>query len=121
MEIPDFITPFEDVLHFSVIDTFGNRHFKQQVRYVQKGHDFKEENVAVFPNPVHDMLRIRSVNTERFRHGYVFIYDISGSLIAKREYKNGIIDFNFQTLPQGVYVIRIYDGKVYITRRVIKI
>lgn len=71
--------------------------------------------MVLYPNPVTSRLYIRSVNG--FKNGYVFIYNLNGELIAKRNYNDGLIDFDFGTLPIGVYIIRVYDGNVFVTKK----
>lgn len=118
--LPDFLVGRHDSVMLFLLDKAGVRHYRHTIKYYQKPYDFKEENIVVFPNPVKSRLYIKSINSQLFKTGNIFIYALDGSLIASRTYANGVIDFDFDTLPQGVYILKIYDGKVFVTKKIIK-
>lgn len=118
--LPDFLVGRQDSIQLSLISKSGFRNYRHTIHYYQKPYDFKEGNIIVFPNPVKSRLYIKSINSTLFKSGSIFIYALDGSLIAARTYANGIIDFDFDTLPQGVYILKIFDGKVFVTKKIIK-
>lgn len=91
------------------------------IYYEQKNYEhFNEDNIVLFPNPVQNKLYVKSINGVLSKKGFVYIYQLNGALVARRKYANGIIDFDFSTLPQGVYIIKVFDGTVSFVGRVVK-
>lgn len=117
-DLPNFLQGRDDSLDLGIIKKNGSILWKGKIHYRQKPFDFEENNLVLYPNPVTSRLYVRSVNG--FKNGYVFIYNLNGELIAKRRYNDGLIDFDFGTLPVGVYIIRVYDGNIFVTKKIIR-
>lgn len=117
-DLQNFLKGRDDSLDLGIIRRNGSILWRDKIYYRQKPYDFEENNLVLYPNPVTSRLYIRSVNG--FKNGYVFIYNLNGELIAKRNYNDGLIDFDFGTLPIGVYIIRVYDGNVFVTKKIIR-
>ena len=69
------------------------------------------ETIAVYPNPVKDILTVKAENLQS-----VEVYDLVGQQIMLSE--NGVLDLG--SLAQGIYFVRVTaDGKTF-TKRVVK-
>ena len=69
------------------------------------------ETIAVYPNPVKDILTVKAENLQS-----VEVYDLVGQQIMLSE--NGVLDLG--SLAQGIYFVRVTaDGKIF-TKRVVK-
>ena len=69
------------------------------------------ETIAVYPNPVKDILKVKAENLQS-----VEVYDFVGQQIMLSE--NGVLDLG--SLAQGIYFVRVTaDGKMF-TKRVVK-
>lgn len=117
-DLQNFLKGRDDSVDLGVIRRDGSIRWMDKIHYRQKPYDFEENNLVLYPNPVTSRLYVRSTNG--FKNGYVFIYGMNGELIAKRRYNEGLIDFDFGTLPMGVYFIRVYDGNLFVTKKIIR-
>lgn len=118
--LEDFLRPRRDSFRLGVLDKSGVVHWRYDIHYVQRSYEFGERNVVLYPNPVSSRLYVRSVNGKLGDRGFVFIYDVGGNLIARRPYANGLIDFDFGTLPIGAYIVRVFDGEVFVSKRILR-
>ena len=72
--------------------------------------------VAVFPNPVTDMLYIQSETTiDR-----VEVYDLRGRLMMERQFSTNQVSLDLSSLSEGVYILRIHTGDDIVIQRVVK-
>lgn len=75
-----------------------------------------KNKVNIFPNPTKDILNIISEETGNYT---VSIYNIQGSLVLEKSLKNGISTLKLDTLPKGVYVLKINDSNAIIEQKII--
>jgi hypothetical protein len=82
----------------------------------------KTESLVLFPNPVQDMLTLNYKSL-----GEVIQFEIM-TLDGKTVYRNIIIiqsgtnrtDINVTSLPKGMYLCRLIDGKVVLMQKILK-
>ena len=75
--------------------------------------------VSLFPNPSSDQLNISvgSADKEKVR---VSLYDLGGHDVSNKMRRNDDdgLSFDVQALPSGIYVVRVNDGSLVITKKV---
>ncbi|MFN1215403.1 M4 family metallopeptidase [Chryseobacterium kwangjuense] len=71
--------------------------------------------ISVYPNPVKDVIKIKSQSGSEFRYQLV---DARGSVVQSGETKSQSI--NVESLLQGVYILSLDNGKEKVTQKVIK-
>ncbi|SHE83670.1 M4 family metallopeptidase [Chryseobacterium sp. OV279] len=71
--------------------------------------------ISVYPNPVKDVIKIKSQSGSEFRYQLV---DARGSVVQSGETKSQSI--NVEALLQGVYVLSLDNGKEKMTQKIIK-
>lgn len=81
----------------------------------------QENSLNVFPNPSSDIINIRY--KPKTNHSIVEIIDITGRKVMF--YKNRIFGWhekqiNISTLPQGLYLLKVTDGELQLTKRFVK-
>ena len=66
-----------------------------------------EQNVSVYPNPFNDVLTIESTEASR-----IYVVDLTGKLLLKKEINSSSTTLNTGTLSSGVYILNVikYDG-----------
>ncbi|MFA5619289.1 MAG: peptidoglycan DD-metalloendopeptidase family protein [Weeksellaceae bacterium] len=65
------------------------------------------KNLQVFPNPANDFINLQS--TEKIVKAQIF--DTQGRLINNISNASGIERMNIKSLPAGVYILNVIDGK----------
>ncbi|MFT7071357.1 T9SS type A sorting domain-containing protein [Patiriisocius sp. Uisw_017] len=75
-----------------------------------------EKNITFFPNPVADTMRIRSL----FQFDTYSIYDIYGKQVGQGNGNGTYTDLNVSYLQTGVYFVKVVDGDLEATIRLIK-
>lgn len=75
-----------------------------------------EKNITFFPNPVGDTMRIRSL----FQFDTYSIYDIYGKQVGQGNGNGTYTDLNVSYLQTGVYFVKVVDGDLEATIRLIK-
>ena len=75
------------------------------------------ENVLVYPNPTNNVLYIKSNQPIES----IFLYDITGKNIIKKQTKNNFNQLDISNLRNGIYVLHLVDENQKITvKQVIK-
>jgi hypothetical protein len=82
---------------------------------------FSDAQVSVFPNPVTDNVNLKLINT--ISAGNLEIVNDIGQVIYYTSLNNNIseLNINFSSFTQGVYTIKINDGKKSLVKKFIKI
>lgn len=80
--------------------------------------DFNESPVAVFPNPVKNILNISISNEEFNSSGIIEMYDINGKQVKREPIRNSTIDLS--SINDGLYFYSIHTGENVYTGKVIK-
>src|SRR5690606_15307805 len=80
--------------------------------------DLSAAEVNVYPNPVREALTVQS---KRPLHS-VHIYDLNGRIALEKQINGHTkIEMSVNSLPKGVYVVRVQDaGKHIFTQKIIK-
>ena len=78
--------------------------------------DFRANNFSIYPNPIIDVLNIRSANVV----DAIAIYDVSGKLIIETAPDIISPSINVNTLTSGVYLVKITIGDDSKTVKVVK-
>jgi len=79
--------------------------------------DFLVKSFAIYPNPTSDILNIQLDNEN---DGVYEVYDIQGRNIAADSILNGRGEVNVSSLSNGVYFVKVTQGKSTSTKRFIK-
>jgi len=74
---------------------------------------------SVYPNPSTGKFRIDTDGLTHFRNFNVDIYNVLGKLIYSTAGTYSSCDIDLQTLPRGIYIVKISDEDAVLTRRVI--
>jgi alpha-tubulin suppressor-like RCC1 family protein len=77
---------------------------------------FLSEGFKIFPNPAQDKL---FVTTEE--NGSLEMYDQIGRLVKQLEISSGTNEINVQTLPGGLYELRVNCGVNHLSTKLIKV
>jgi len=75
-----------------------------------------EENITFFPNPVTDNVRIRSL----FQFDTYRIFDINGKQVSEGVGNGTYTDANLSHLKTGTYFVKVVDGALEATVRLLK-
>lgn len=76
-----------------------------------------DETVRVYPNPVHEELRIESPDMVVDK---LELYDMNGRLIVSEPGNTGTTVLQVSSLQAGAYLVRIYTGQGIVTKRILK-
>jgi len=83
--------------------------------------DNEAVRVAIYPNPVSDVLRIYS-NATNSQESLVQIYTITGEEILRREFiLNNESALDLKHLTEGIYLLKLTQGEKVITKKITKI
>ncbi|MCF8219293.1 MAG: T9SS type A sorting domain-containing protein [Bacteroidales bacterium] len=75
-------------------------------------------NIDIYPNPAINKLNIHTNQADNYQ---CFIYDVFGRLIlTKHINSSAAFDINIQSLPKGVYILRLSSGNTETTQKFIK-
>ncbi len=80
--------------------------------------EHSENNFIVYPNPVNDLIYIRSENISL--QNELSIYNCNGQLLLESLLLNQLECFDLAVFPPGVYIIKIKDPDVAVFRKIIK-
>ena len=78
--------------------------------------DFQPK-ISILPNPTNGYITIRSEVLEIFNE--VTILNTSGREIIKKDFTNGMV-LDMSILPQGLYIVRLTDGKKVYYQKLIR-
>lgn len=72
--------------------------------------DLTETEISVYPNPVHDYLKVRTGQCKNELFSYR-LYDFSGKFLTQESFQAPGTDIPFCSFSPSVYFIRIYAGE----------
>jgi hypothetical protein len=104
-----------------VAATFGRGLWQIDIS-AQLGFDnklFKENQVQIYPNPITDDVFYIKFNDNNKYYNY-HIYNIVGGLVKEGKLQNKINKINIESLPKGIYNIRIFDSLSEYTMKIYK-
>jgi hypothetical protein len=73
-------------------------------------------NLQFYPNPVHDVLKIKSVSEIKTLN----LYDIYGRLLQTKDVNCDTDELDMRQLAEGIYFIKVITYGRVVTRKVIK-
>ena len=72
---------------------------------------FSNNEISVYPNPAKNIFFIQLPFSNT--NGFIELLNELGQTIAEKNIKGKIADFDMNSLPPGVYIIRVkYEGQV---------
>lgn len=77
-----------------------------------------KNNFIVYPNPVSDIVYIKSENSGV--HKYLSLYNCNGMLLLESVLSNQLECIDLSVFPAGLYILKIKDSDDYIFRKIIK-
>ena len=77
-----------------------------------------DNNYAVYPNPVKNILRIVSSN-EKMNSSNAILLDLSGRILIKQNLNSFVEEINTSDLPNGNYLLKITDEQKTTTKKII--
>lgn len=75
-----------------------------------------ENNMALYPNPVHGQLNISTTNNI----DTIEIYDVYGKLLQRIAPKSNHLEVGFSDYANGLYLVKMYSGNNIKTQKIIK-
>ena len=85
------------------VNSFSTTQLHTDIKNVQTS------NFEIFPNPIEDILYINFNSAFDLNNIVVYIFDLTGSIRYKSEYKE---NYNVSSLPAGTYIVSIRDKKL---------
>ncbi|CAN5482845.1 hypothetical protein BH11BAC2_BH11BAC2_13090 [soil metagenome] len=77
------------------------------------------KDLELYPNPVKDILNVKFGNLGKSNHECL-LTDLAGKTIFRRTYNHeSEIQINLSTYSPGIYFLTIFDGKSFVTRKVV--
>jgi uncharacterized protein (TIGR02145 family) len=77
-----------------------------------------QKDVIIYPNPSYGIIRIEYPFFLSITN--VSIYDLSGKIIIRRNISKGNNEINIESLPKGIYFLRITDSVRILQKKIIK-
>lgn len=72
-------------------------------------------SLAVYPNPVKDIIHITNTNVNLVK---AELHNLNGQLVLSKE--NNLTAINVNSLPSGIYMLKIYSEKTQKTIKILK-
>ena len=101
--------------------TYGRSSYKLDLSAVVLGNSTSalDHKAALYPNPATDFVTIevpKSISETK-----ILIYDQLGRTMYQQEYSNSMVTFQIaiDTIPSGVYFVKIIQGKYQCSKRLI--
>jgi len=80
---------------------------------------YPQMEVEIYPNPFADFITIKSVNN--LQNLTYSVFDVLGEeMISGIVENNNQSQVNLKKLNRGIYFIRIFDGRTFVTRKLLK-
>lgn len=85
--------------------------FQQPNLMVSIINEFRDINfkISAYPNPTTDILNV-SIEEGNNQRLLILLFDFNGKLFQKRNIETSKIEIAFRELPNGIYILKIYDG-----------
>ena len=81
-------------------------------------NDHATVTMKVFPNPVSDKLKL--MPDQAGISGRVLIYNSTGAIIKNQKFSDQILEMDFNTYPDGIYLIKIISSERSTVHNVVK-
>ncbi len=76
-----------------------------------------KKSMKIYPNPSADFLHIEQTDAN---DGVLTIFDVQGKKVKEMRSTDTMTNMDVSGLSSGIYFIRFFDGKDFITRKVVK-
>jgi hypothetical protein len=76
----------------------------------------KKADITASPNPTKDFIQVESPNTIQ----NIQFFDSQGRLLSTQNFKQNSVRMNLSAYPNGVYTMKINDGKKVVVKKIIK-
>ncbi|CEJ71020.1 hypothetical protein BN1195_03359 [Chryseobacterium oranimense G311] len=76
----------------------------------------KKADITASPNPTKDFIQVESPNTIQNMQ----FFDSQGRLLSTQNFKQNSVRMNLSAYPNGVYTMKINDGKKVVVKKIIK-
>lgn len=73
----------------------------------------------LYPNPARDQLQIVAPSPAT-HYEYVAVLNVQGVVVREARSAEGVQAVSLKDLPTGIYAVRLFDGKTFVTRRIAK-
>lgn len=73
----------------------------------------------LYPNPARDQLQIVAASPDT-HYEYAVLLNAQGSVVQEARSPEGVQMLSLQALPPGIYAVRLFDGKQFVTQRITK-
>lgn len=83
------------------------------------GIDEINSSLSIFPNPCKDFLSVEL--TSSYTDGEVSIYNLNGYKLIEKQVDSPNLRIDLSQLKNGAYLVKLYDGKSYSYKKIIKI
>jgi hypothetical protein len=80
--------------------------------------EYKESDYVLYPNPVKNMLILDIPGSGK--ESMLYLYNMNGNLILERKVQTGKTELDVSDLKNGVYFVRVINGKTTVNLKVIK-
>jgi hypothetical protein len=88
---------------------------------VERIHQKRESQIIIFPNPAKDYIQF-GVHSSKFAVGDLWLFDLFGIQVARKEIISEQTKLDISELPDGVYFYRValgeasYSGNILIQK-----
>ena len=76
--------------------------------------------ISLYPNPSSGKVKIRLSDSKLLDNGQIEIYNMTGKKVYGSEIKIQNSDIDLTALPNGIYIVKIYDGVTVNTSKFVK-
>jgi len=88
------------------------------IENITDNYTIKNNNIVIYPNPTNSILNIKC--SSNIDNAIVEIYSIDGKLVSKKLLENINSQISVNSLPKGIYSIRIISKEMNVTSKFIK-
>lgn len=94
-----------------------NNYFKDCDFLVDNINQTQSGTIKVLPVPFNDELKIQ---LQEYKQGHVCILDLLGRVVYYRDYTGNAITVNTTSFNKGIYLLKIFTGRQYVTYKILK-
>jgi hypothetical protein len=81
---------------------------------------FSDIQLKIYPNPTNGLLKVEIYNLPEDQMAQIWIYAMSGQLIASFKDVSSTVNINISNQPAGMYLMKIVAGKFQTEWKIIK-
>jgi len=80
----------------------------------------KKQEIRLYPNPASNHIWLQLAENTAFTQVQIVLYNSSGKLLHKAKPSNHFHKIDVAHLPKGLYLVRVWDGKEWMTTKLLK-